>query len=116
MMHQAWSVIEKVLNSFKGYLLNFKATRAGVNSWKSEDLFSTSWQIHFELMDDYEMTHTVFRSMNDLPYCFSMSFIKFEGHTVRKNFNLDPIWTFLHDNSNFTVGYEMTPIVSWSME
>ena len=35
-------------------------------------------------MDDYEMTRIAFRSMKDVPYCFSWSSVKFQGHTGQK--------------------------------
>ena len=70
-------------------------------NWRfCSDLSFFGWQLRFEFTDGYEMTQIAFRSMVDMPYCFSMSSVKFQGHTGRKIEALVPIWTFPDHKSN----------------
>ena len=47
-------------------------------------------------------------SLMRLPYCFSRSSVKFQGHTALKSVKFDPDWVFPDCNSSlFTNGYEM---------
>ena len=38
-------------------------------------------QLQFEFTDGYEMLHKAWNSKGEVPYCFPMSSIKFQGHT-----------------------------------
>ena len=46
------------------------------------------------------MMHKAWRSIEEVPYCFLRSSIKFEGHTGQKIANFDPNWTFPDCNSS----------------
>ena len=41
-------------------------------------------------------------SIEEVPYCFSRSSVKFQGHTVLKIVEFDPNWTFPACNSSFS--------------
>ena len=56
--------------------------------------------LQFEFTDDYEIMHKAWRGIEEVPYCFSRSFVKFKGHTGKKKVDLALIWVFLDDNSN----------------
>ena len=46
------------------------------------------------------MMHKAWRSIEEVPYCFSRSYIKFQGHTALKIFEFDPNWAFPDSNSS----------------
>ena len=46
------------------------------------------------------MLHKAWSSIEEVPYCFSRSSIKFQGHTALKFVEFDPNWAFLDCNSN----------------
>ena len=45
------------------------------------------------------MMHKAWRSIEEVPYCFSRSSIKFNGHTGGKIDDLNPIWDYLAGRS-----------------
>ena len=45
------------------------------------------------------MMHKARRSIEEVPYCFSRSSIKFHDHTGGKIDNLNPIWDYLAGRS-----------------
>ena len=65
---------------FHGYLSNFKATQD-----KKRDNFYPNWEFPvcnwFKSTDGYKMIHKVWRTIEDVLYCFSMSSVKFQAHT-----------------------------------
>ena len=48
----------------------------------------------FEFTNGYEMMHKTWSSIEEVPYCFSRSSVKFQGHTALKITNLTQIWRF----------------------
>ena len=46
------------------------------------------------------MMHRVWSSIVEVPYCFSMSYVKFQGHTALKIVEFDPNWAFPDCNSS----------------
>ena len=40
------------------------------------------------------MMHKAWSSIEEVPYCFWRSFVKFQGHTVLKSIAFDPNWAF----------------------
>ena len=46
------------------------------------------------------MMHRAWGSMVDVPYCFSRSYVKFQGHTALKIVEFDPNWAFPDCNSS----------------
>ena len=49
----------------------------------------------------YEMMHKAWSSIEEVPYCFSRSSVKFQGHTALKIVEFDPNWAFPDSNSSF---------------
>ena len=46
------------------------------------------------------MMHRAWSSMVEVPYCFSRSYVKFQGHTALKIIEFDPNWVFPDSNSS----------------
>ena len=46
------------------------------------------------------MMHRAWSSIVEVPYCFSRSYTKFQGHTALKIVEFDPNWAFPDCNSN----------------
>ena len=46
------------------------------------------------------MMHRVWSSIVEVPYCFSRSYLKVQGHTALKIVEFDPNWAFLDYNSS----------------
>ena len=46
------------------------------------------------------MMHKAWSSVKKVPYCFSRSSVKFQGHTALKIVEFDPNWAFLDCNSS----------------
>ena len=46
------------------------------------------------------MMHRAWSSMVEVPYCFSRSYVKFQGHTALKIVEFDPNWAFPDCNSS----------------
>ena len=47
------------------------------------------------------MMHRAWSSIVEVPYCFSRSSVKFQGHTALKIVEFDPNWAFPDCNSSF---------------
>ena len=46
------------------------------------------------------MMHKAWSSIEEVPYCFSRSYVKFQGHTALKIVEFDPKWAFPDCNSS----------------
>ena len=46
------------------------------------------------------MMHRAWSSIVEVPYCFSRSYVKFQGHTALKILEFDPNWAFPDSNSS----------------
>ena len=46
------------------------------------------------------MMHKAWSSIEEVPYCFSRSYVKFQGHTALKIIEFDPNWAFPDSNSS----------------
>ena len=51
------------------------------------------------------MMHKAWSSIVEVPYCFSRSYIKFQGHTALKIIEFDPNWAF--PDCNFSLNSPM---------
>ena len=47
-------------------------------------------QLQFKFTNGYKMMHKAWSSIKELPYCFSRSYIKLQGHTAKKNHRFWP--------------------------
>ena len=56
--------------------------------------------LQLEFTDGYEMMHRARSSIGEVPYCFSRSSVKFQGHTALKIVEFDPKWAFPDCNSS----------------
>ena len=70
-----------------------------VSSWNFQELLP--------ITNGYEIMHKAWSSLEEVPYCFSRSSVKFQGHTALKNVEFDPNWAFSDCNSSFN-----TPMVT----
>ena len=50
--------------------------------------------LQFEFTYDDEMRHIALYCLGEVPYCFSKSSVKFQGHTAKKIVDFDPDWAF----------------------
>ena len=56
--------------------------------------------LQFEITYGFEMMHRAWSSIEEVPYCFSRSYVKFQGHTALKIVEFDPNWGFPDCNSS----------------
>ena len=56
--------------------------------------------LQFEFTYGNEIMHTAGSSLEEGPYCFSRSSVKFQGHTALKIVEFDPDWVFPNCNSS----------------
>ena len=55
--------------------------------------------LQFEFTNGYEMMNKAWSGIEEVPYCFSRSSVKFQGHTALK-IEFDPNWAFPGCNSS----------------
>ena len=90
----------------KGALLFFKVMRHIARSHGSKNhrcwpkLGVSGLWLQLEFTDGYEMVHRAWSSIVEVPYCFSRSYVKFQGHTALKIIEFDPNWAFPDSNSS----------------
>ena len=111
MKHKAWSNIEEVPYCFWRSSIKFQGHTAKKiidfdQNWAFPDCNSS-----FEFTDGCEMIHKAWSNIEEVLYCFSMSSVKFQGHTGQKIVDFDPNWAFPDCNSTdstveFTDGFE----------
>ena len=53
------------------------------------------------------MMHRAWSSTVEVPYCFSRSYVKFQGHTALKLVEFDPNWAFPDCNSSLNLPMAM---------
>ena len=53
----------------------------------------------FEFTYDDEMMYKAWCCLEEMPYCFSRSSVKFKDHTAKNLVNFDPDWAILDCNS-----------------
>ena len=56
--------------------------------------------LQFEFTYDDEMMHIAWCCLEEVPYCFSRSSVKFQGHKALKLVEFDPNWAFPDCNSS----------------
>ena len=94
MMHKAWSSIEEVPYCFARSSVKFQGRTALKIVEFDPDLALPDCKSKFEFTNGYEMMHKAWSSIEEVPYCFARSSIKFHGHTGRKIDDLNPIWDY----------------------
>ena len=101
-----WNDAESLKQDRRGALLLFKVIHQISRShrtkncrfWPELSIFGL-W-LQFEFTHGYEMMHKAWCSIEEVPYCFPRSSIKFQGHTGQKIANFDPNWACLDCNSS----------------
>ena len=77
---------------YEGHPSNFKVTRDKKSPiFTRIESFRTVTSVW---TDGYEMMHKAWSNIKEVPYCFPMSFVKFQGHTAQKIADSDPNWAF----------------------
>ena len=100
MMHKAWSSIEEVPYCFSRSYVKFQGHTALKNRRFGPKLGVSGLYLQLEFTDGYEMMHRARSSIVEVPYCFSRSSVKFQGHTALKIVEFDPKWPFPDCNSS----------------
>ena len=59
-----------------------------------------SWILQFEFSNSYEMMHNAWTGIEEVPYCFSRSSVKFQGHTGQRIADFGPNLAFPVCNSS----------------
>ena len=100
MMHKAWSSIEEMPYCFARSSVKFQ----GRTALKIVD-FDPDWgfpDCNYSLKSPMgtKMMHRAWSSIVEVPYCFSSSYVKFEGHTALKIVKFDQNWAFPDCNSS----------------
>ena len=93
MMHKAWSSIEEVPYCFSRSYVKLQGHTAKKNRRFWPKLGISGLLLQLQFTDGYEMRHRAWSSIVEVPYCFSKSYIKFQGHTALKIVEFDPNWT-----------------------
>ena len=100
MMHKAWSSIEEVPYCFSRSSVKFQGHTALKSRRFRPKLGVSGLYLQLEFTDGYERMHTARSSIVEVPYCFSRSSVKFQGHTALKIVEFDPDWAFPDCNSS----------------
>ena len=82
MMHKAWSIIEKV-PYFCKVIRQISRSHGSKNRRIWPRLAVSGLSLKFEFTNVYEMLHKAWSSIEEVPYCFSRSPVKFLGHTAQ---------------------------------
>ena len=98
MMHKAWSCIEEAPYCFSRSSVKFQGhTAKKIIEFDPNRAFPDCNS--FEFTNGYEMMHKAWSCMEEVPCCFSRSYVKLQGHTAKKIIDFDPHWAFPDCNS-----------------
>ena len=81
MMHKAWSSIEEVPCCLSRSYVKLQGHKAKKNRRFWPQLVVSELLLQFEFTAGFEMMHKAWCSIEEVPYYFSGSSIKFQGHT-----------------------------------
>ena len=101
-----WNDAYSLMLLRRGALLFLKVIRLIARSHGSKNhhiwpkLGVSGLYLQFAITDGYEMMYKAWSSIEEVPYCFSRSSVKFQGHTALKIVKFDPNWPFLDSNSS----------------
>ena len=88
-----WGIEEVLL--FFNVIVQISRSQRTKKCWFLPKLRISGLQLQFEFTDGFQMMHTAWRSIAEVPYCFWRSSMKFRGHTGWKIDDLKPIWVRL---------------------
>ena len=89
----------------KGQVFIFKVIRQIARSHGSKNrrfwpkLGVSRLKLQSEFTNGYEMRHKAWSSIEEVPYCFSRLYVKFQGYAAKK-IDCDPNWAFPDCNSS----------------
>ena len=101
-----WNFTYSLMLLRGGALLFFKVIRQISRSHGAKNrriwprLGVSGLQLKFEFTNGYEMLHKAWSSIEEVPYCFWRSSVKFQGHTALKIVEFYPDWAFPDCNSS----------------
>ena len=101
-----WNDAYSLMMLRRGALLFFKVIRQISRSHGSKKrqiwprLGVSGLYLQFEFTNGYEMMHKAWSNIEEEPYCFWRSSVKFQGHTALKSVKIDPDWAFPDWNSS----------------
>ena len=84
---KTWSTLVQVMRQIS-------RSHGSKNRWIWPKFGVSRLLLQFEFINGYEMWHKAWNSKGEMPYCFSRSTIKFQGHTVQNITDFDPNWAF----------------------
>ena len=100
MMHKAWSSIEEVPYCFFKVIRQIARSHGSKNRRFWPKLGVSGLCLQLEFTDGYEMMQRAWSSIVEVPYCFSRSSVKFQGHTALKIVKFDLNRAFPDCNSS----------------
>ena len=100
MMYKACGSIEEVPYCFSRSYVKLQGHAAKRNRWFWPKLGVSGLLLQLEFTDGYGMMHRARSSIEEVPYCFSRSYVKSQGHTALKIVDFDPNWAFPDCNSS----------------
>ena len=62
--------------------------------------------LQFEITDGFEMMQKAWSNIEEMPYYFSRSSVKFQGHILLIMVEFDPKWAFPDCNSSLSMAME----------
>ena len=99
-MHKAWSSLEQVPYCFSRLSIKLQGHVDKKNHWFWPKLGVSRLLLQFNFTNGYEMMHKAWNSIEEVPYCFSRSYVKLQGHTAKEIVDFDPNWAFLDCGSS----------------
>ena len=100
MMHKAQCSIEEIPYCFSRLSVKFEGHTGQKISPFWPELRVSGLLLPFEFTNGFE--HKAWRSIEEVPYCFSRSSIKFEGHAGWRMDDFNPIWVRLLGRSQLS--------------
>ena len=85
---------------FSRSFVKFQGHTGQKNHWFWPELSVSGLQLKFDFTNGFETMHKAWNSIAVVPYYFSRSSVKFQGHTGQKILDFDPNWAFPDCNSN----------------
>ena len=101
-----WNYTYSLMLLRRGALLFFKVIRQIPRSHGAKNrriwprLGVSGLKLQFEFTNGYKILHKAWSSIEEVPYCFWRSSVKFQGHAALKIIEFDPDWAFLDCNSS----------------
>ena len=104
----SWNFQELLPRTRVTSMQKVKVRGQGSRSQRSQpNLAISGLYLQFEFTYDDEMIHKAWCCLGQVPYCFSRSSVKFQGHTALKIVEFDPDWAFPDCNSSLNSSMAM---------